>query len=214
MLDSESVEAPEPVELSFMTMDEVQSTARSLAAKARKFGGVPDMVVGIANGGTLLAYLVAEALGCPLKIVVVQRQGSIIKQRLRPIIDLLHIPPSWVMNRWTRPLWGLFQRKSAGLVENKASFDFDVEGKTILLVDDCIESGRTIEYIKPRLTDAGAARITLAVISCVGLERPGRVVEPEVLLTRIFQFYPWSHNSPYHGAYVDFMAKHKLPTYK
>lgn len=214
MLDSEPVEAPAPIAQSFMTMDEVLSTARSLADRARKQSGLPDMVIGIANGGTLLAYLVAEALECPLKIVVVQRQGSIIKQRLRPIIDFLHIPPAWIMNRWTRPLWGLFQRKSAGLVENKASFDFSVEGKTILLVDDCIESGRTIEYIKPRLTDAGAARITLAVISCIGLEWPGRVVVPEVVLTHVFQFYPWSNNSPHHGAYMDFMAKHNIQIYK
>jgi len=214
MLDSEPVEAPEPLEHSFMTMDEVMSTARTLAERARKQIGVPDMVIGIANGGTLLAYLVAQALDCPLQIVAVQRQGSIIKQRLRPIIDFFHIPPSLIMNRWTRPFWGLFQRKSAGLVENKSSFDFSVEGKDVLLVDDCVESGRTIEYIKPRLAGAGAARITLAVISVVGLEREGRTVEPEILLTRVFQFYPWSSNSPYFGAYMDFMTKHNIKIYK
>jgi hypoxanthine phosphoribosyltransferase len=214
MLDSESVAAPEPVEHSFMTMDDVMSTARSLADLARKKNGVPDMVIGIANGGTLLAYLVAQALGCPLKIVAVQRQGSIIKQRLRPIIDFFHVPPSWILNPLVRPLWSVFQRKTSGLVENKSSFDFSVEGQDILLVDDCVESGRTIEYIKPRLAGAGARRITLAVISVVGLERAGRVVEPEILLTRVFQFYPWSNNSPHHGAYTAFMAKNNIQIYK
>ena len=210
MLQSESVEQPAPIEHSFMTMDEVASAARTLAQMARQQDRTPDIVVGIANGGTLLAYLIAEALGRPLEIVVVQRQGSIIKQRLRPIIDFFRIKPSWIMNRWTRPFWGHFQRKTAGLVENKSSFDFAIDGKDILLVDDCIESGRTIEYIRPRLTGAGAARVTLGVISCVGHDRPGRTVEPELCLTRVFQFYPWSSNSPHHGAYMEFMAKNKI----
>jgi len=214
MPDSEPIAAAEPVEHSFMTMDEVLSTSQALAEMARKRNCAPDMVIGIANGGTLLAYLVAEALGRPLKIVLVQRQGSIIKQRLRPIVDFFHIPPSWILNRWLRPMWGMFQRKTSGLVENRPSFDFSVEGKDILLVDDCVESGRTVEYIKARLIDAGAARITLAVISVVGLERPGRVVEPEILLTRVFQFYPWSNNSPHHSAYIDFMKANNIHIYR
>jgi len=214
MLDSESVEKPVPIEHSFVTMDEVRSMCRTLAELARQRGPIPDLVIGIANGGTLPAYLVAEALGRPLKLVFVQHKGSAIKQRLRPLVDFFHIPPAWILNPLVRPLWALFQRRTSGLVENTSSFDFSVDGKDVLLVDDCVESGKTVNYIKDRLAGAGAARIAVAVISCVGLDRPDRVAEPEISLTHIFQFYPWSNNSPHRGAFLDFMTTHDIQMYR
>ena len=214
MLDRETVTTPDPIEHSFVTMDEVTGMARSLAAMARKPSGAPDMVVGIANGGTLPAYLVAEALALPLQIVLVQHKGSAIKRRLRPIVDFLHIPPTWILNPWVRPFWALFQRRTSALVENTASFAFGVDGKDVLLVDDCIETGKTVKYIKDRLLAAGAARVAVAVISCVGQDRPDRVVEPEFFLTHIFQFYPWSNNSPHHPAFDAFMTARDIQIYR
>jgi len=56
---------------------------------------------------------------------------------------------------------------SAGQVTILRDIDLDVEGRTILLIDDILESGRTLAFAKDLLSARGAARI----YTCVLLEK-------------------------------------------
>ncbi len=59
---------------------------------------------------------------------------------------------------------------SSGQVEILKDIDSDVRGRDILLVDDILESGRTLAFAKDLLMARGARRVLTAVL----LEKPGK----------------------------------------
>ena len=60
--------------------------------------------------------------------------------------------------------------KSSGHVEIKKDITDDVMGRDILLVDDILESGRTLSFAKDMLLDRGANSVKL----CVFLNKSGK----------------------------------------
>lgn len=61
--------------------------------------------------------------------------------------------------------------QSSGEVQIGRDLGEDVQGKTILIVDDILETGRTLSYAKELLTSRGAANIKVAML----LEKPGKL---------------------------------------
>lgn len=59
---------------------------------------------------------------------------------------------------------------SSGRIEILKDLDSSVEGRDVLLVDDILESGRTIAFAKNLLTARGARRVMVSVV----LEKPGK----------------------------------------
>ncbi len=59
---------------------------------------------------------------------------------------------------------------SSGQVEILRDVQSDVRGRDVLLVDDILESGRTLAFAKDLLAARGAARVMSAVL----LEKPGK----------------------------------------
>lgn len=53
---------------------------------------------------------------------------------------------------------------SAGQVEILRDVQSDVRGRDVLLVDDILESGRTLKFAKELLLERGAHRVTIAVL--------------------------------------------------
>lgn len=65
---------------------------------------------------------------------------------------------------------------SSGIVEVVRDLETDVSGRHILLVDDILESGRTLQFAKQLVTERGASKTE----ACVLLNKPGRrIVEIE-----------------------------------
>lgn len=63
---------------------------------------------------------------------------------------------------------------SAGTVTVLRDIETDVAGRNVLIVDDILESGRTLAHAKRLLAERGAARVGVAVL----LDKPGhRAVE-------------------------------------
>ena len=60
--------------------------------------------------------------------------------------------------------------RSAGVVTILRDVESDVRGRDVLLVDDILESGRTLAYAKDLLAARGASR----VLVCVLLEKPAK----------------------------------------
>ncbi|MBQ8094361.1 MAG: hypoxanthine phosphoribosyltransferase [Clostridia bacterium] len=66
--------------------------------------------------------------------------------------------------------------QSSGFVHIKKDLDRDIEGKDVLLVEDIVDSGRTLAYLKTMLKERGANSIRVATL----LDKPeGRQVEME-----------------------------------
>ncbi len=59
---------------------------------------------------------------------------------------------------------------SSGRIEILKDLDSSVEGRDVLLVDDILESGRTIAFAKNLLMARGARRVMVSVV----LEKPGK----------------------------------------
>jgi hypoxanthine phosphoribosyltransferase len=64
--------------------------------------------------------------------------------------------------------------KSAGKVTLIRDVESDVAGRDVLLIDDILESGRTIAFAKALMTRRGARRVAVAVL----LEKPGKLAQP------------------------------------
>jgi hypoxanthine phosphoribosyltransferase len=61
--------------------------------------------------------------------------------------------------------------KSSGQVEVLRDIESDVKGRDVLLIDDILESGRTLAFAKDLLAARGAARCMTAVL----LDKPGHL---------------------------------------
>lgn len=59
---------------------------------------------------------------------------------------------------------------SSGTVRIVRDIDTDVAGREVLLIDDILESGRTLAFARRLMQDRGAARVDVAVL----LEKPGK----------------------------------------
>ena len=61
---------------------------------------------------------------------------------------------------------------SSGTVTVLRDLETEVAGRDVLIVDDILESGRTLAYAKRLLAERGARRVALAVL----LDKPGHRV--------------------------------------
>lgn len=63
---------------------------------------------------------------------------------------------------------------SSGEVRVVRDIDSDVAGRDVLLIDDILESGRTLAFAKSTMVARGARRVGVAVL----LEKPGKRAQP------------------------------------
>ena len=120
-----------------------------------------------------MAQYLATTIGDPDRaaIIGIRTRGAVLAQRLHKILAL--------ESKWTVPLGilditlyrdDLSQLASHPLVR-KTHLDFDVTGRTVLLIDDVIHTGRTIRCAIDEIIDFGRPKaIRLAVL----VDRAGR----------------------------------------
>jgi hypoxanthine phosphoribosyltransferase len=188
----------------YMTLDEAIGLSQALAGRARALAPAAELVVGLANGAVMPTRIVATALGIPFHMVKVRRQGSRLKQRLSAAKRLLRLPPGLLRHPLVNAVSLAFDRRFGRIEDAGGALDFAVAGRTVLVIDDCIDSGASIAHVRDRLTAAGAARVQIAVLCWSNKQdteaRHG--VVPDVHLHRRIQYYPWSINSPHYAAFV------------
>jgi hypoxanthine phosphoribosyltransferase len=63
---------------------------------------------------------------------------------------------------------------SSGEVAVLRDIESDVAGRDVLLIDDILESGRTVAFARKMMVDRGARRVGVAVL----LEKPGKRAQP------------------------------------
>jgi len=59
---------------------------------------------------------------------------------------------------------------SSGTIEVLRDIESDVEGRDVLLIDDILESGRTLAFARERLLSRGARRVEIVAL----LDKPGK----------------------------------------
>ena len=101
-----------------------------------------------------------------LAIVGIHRRGAILARRLRTLLDELlgtEVPLGDVDISFYRD--DLSRRADAPVV-NASHVDFDVDGRTVVIVDDVLYTGRTVRAAIEAIFDYGRpARVQLAVLA-------------------------------------------------
>lgn len=146
-----------------------------LAAKLEKYRAQPQtVVVGLARGGVVVAHAVAQVLHLPLDVIVIRKVGAPDQEELaigavdeegdgflnQGIIHALNIRPEYVQKEVDQ------QKKVAGeraALYRKGKKKIDIEGKTVIVVDDGIATGASVRAALLGLKKKGAKKVVLAV---------------------------------------------------
>jgi hypoxanthine phosphoribosyltransferase len=201
----------------YMSITDAIAISRELARAIDNKMGLPDMVVGIANGALLPTKVVGDYLGRPYEIVRVRRRGSGFKQRLVRLKQRLRIPSGLVtvgpmavvlrtFEHYTSKMW------PQELEARDDTLGFDVRDRHVLLIDDCIETGASIQFVLRQLLAGGAAKVSVGAICLYGetklpADQPGY---PDVFLHRTIHFYPWCVANAEYDDYLRWLDLNQL----
>ncbi|MBS0648058.1 MAG: phosphoribosyltransferase [Verrucomicrobia bacterium] len=146
-----------------------------LAEKLEKYRDPSQtVVVGLARGGVVVAYALAQALNLPLDVVVIRKIGAPLQDELAigaideegqgffndGIIQALNISPSYLQEEIEKQKKVAQQRAALYRQGGKKT---DVKGKTVLVVDDGIATGASMKAALYALKQKGAKKTILAV---------------------------------------------------
>lgn len=148
---------------------------RMLGEALSVYAGRTDvLVLALPRGGVPVAYEIARMLAVPLDIWLVRKLGAPGQEELamgamagadtlvlnKEIIKLLNIDEASIDAAITRERTELERRNK---LYRRGMPAPDIQGKTIILVDDGLATGATMHAAIVSLHDAGAARIVVAV---------------------------------------------------
>lgn len=147
---------------------------RLLAKKLVKYANRPDvLVLALPRGGVPVGCEVAKTLNAPLDVYVVRKLGVPGREELamgaiagggvrvlnESVVEALDIPALVIKSVAARELRELERREHAYRAGRGA---LDVEGRTVILVDDGIATGSTMRAAVAALRQLKAARIVVA----------------------------------------------------
>lgn len=146
-----------------------------MADKLRDYADRPDvLVLALPRGGVPVAYEVAKALHAPLDVFVVRKlgvpgheemaMGAIasggVKMINEDVVQLLNIPDS-VIDSVTAQEQRELERRDRAYRDDRP--EPQIEGKTILLIDDGLATGATMHAAVRAVRQRSPARIVVAV---------------------------------------------------
>jgi predicted phosphoribosyltransferase len=152
-----------------------RDAGRKLAERLAAYANRPDVVVlALPRGGVPVAYEVARALNAPLDVFNVRKLGVPGHSELamgavasggvrvlnREVIDTLQIPDNLIDRVAAREQEELERRER--LYRDDRAFP-DLRGKTVILVDDGLATGATMQAAATALRKQNPARIVVAV---------------------------------------------------
>jgi putative phosphoribosyl transferase len=161
-----------------------RDAGRRLAKLLGRFRDEHPVVVGMARGGVPVAAEVARALDAPLDVVVVRKVGAPLQPEFAigalaeggirllsdEVVEALGIEAEELealVARQQRELGAGLERYRAGVPPRA------IDGRTVLLVDDGLATGRSARAAALSLRKRGAARVVLAVPVAAPTSLPG-----------------------------------------
>jgi putative phosphoribosyl transferase len=151
-----------------------RAAGRALAAQLERFRGEHPVVVGIPRGGVPVAAEVAGALDAPLDVALVRKIGA--PQNCEYAIGALAEGGVHVLSVGAARALGLSEAELAALITDVeaelherlrryrgARPPIDLAGRTAILVDDGLATGRSALAAVRSLRKRGAKRVILAV---------------------------------------------------
>lgn len=167
--------------------------AEKLATKLEKFRDENPLILAIPRGGVITGDVIAKTLGVQLDIIVSRKIGAPNNPELAigavmhdgsffpnsELIHMLQVPQYYIDDEIQSQLKEIERR----LVKFRGSKNYDLKGKTVILVDDGIATGATIFVAIQWIKKQNPKRLIVAVP--VGpqdtLEKLKQIVEVVVL---------------------------------
>lgn len=152
-----------------------QDAGRRLAERFIEHPPTGDVIVlGLPRGGIPVAYEIAKALKAPLDVLVVRKLGAPFNPELaigaigprgvvflnEQVIGMLHISEDTLESIRAREQAVLSERER---IYRRASEPLEVEGRTVIVVDDGIATGATMMAAVQALAQLKPARTIVAV---------------------------------------------------
>jgi hypoxanthine phosphoribosyltransferase len=155
--------------------EKMQSYCNQLAEKVRAVYS-PDLIVAIAAGGTVPGELISRNLGIPIAHITIRRNIQIHR--------MYHKDP-WLQ----RSLWSLYHHYLFQTTKPEVFTEItaDLSGKRILLVDDTIHTGATLDVAKAYFNKKAVLDIQIATLAYVSDKVPDFSVLPKGNYC-----FPWS----------------------
>jgi putative phosphoribosyl transferase len=147
---------------------------RRLAALLGDYAREDPIVVGIPRGGIPVASEVARALGAPLDVVIVRKIGApanpeyAIGAVAEGGVSVINRQVVLALHLGIHELEAVLERAREELAERLTRYEsihrrVAVAGRTVILVDDGLATGRSAEAAARSLRERGAGRVVLAV---------------------------------------------------
>lgn len=130
---------------------------KQLAKKLEFVKEENPIILAIPRGGVVVADAVASFLGCKLDIIVSRKIGAPFNSELAigavlhdgsyfpnsEVVKMLHIPQSYTDSEIVEQMKEIQRR----LISYRGSVYYDLEGKTVVLVDDGLATGATMVVV-------------------------------------------------------------------
>ena len=148
---------------------------RFLATKLSKYSGRDDVIVlGLPRGGVPVAYEVARALRVPLDVFIVRKLGVPGFEELAVGaiasggVRVLNEDVARALPNANEIIEAVTKRETAELERREQEYRDgrpapDLQGKTVILIDDGLATGATMRAAVKALRQRGAAKIVVAV---------------------------------------------------
>ena len=150
-----------------VSIEEVVSLCRDLSGKI-KLTYSPDIVVAIDYGGSTPGELIGHNLSIPVVHLVIRRNTDIVRRYAND-----PIPLRWIISFYHHYLF----RTVTPYVSKVSEVDF--AGKNILIVDDSIHTGATLNVAVRYLCEHGANAIKSASLSHIEEIKPDFTILPQ-----------------------------------
>jgi putative phosphoribosyl transferase len=149
-----------------------------LAAELKRYAGEPNLIIlGLPRGGVPVAFEVARALRAPLDVFIVRKLGTPGQRELAmgaiasggirvindQVVEMLRIPMVVIDEVAAKEEQELKRREFAYRGDYSEP---QVSGKTVILIDDGIATGSTMQAAIRALNSQEPARLIVAVPTC------------------------------------------------
>ncbi|MCH7541389.1 phosphoribosyltransferase [Patescibacteria group bacterium] len=155
-----------------MRFESRKGAGRLLADRLKKYGK-DCLVLAIPRGGVVIGAEIARALSCTLDVIIIRklgapgnpelaigattsRGGKVLDQKL---IDKLQATSEYVNSELEKQILEAKRRESLYTKEKK----LDLLGKTVILVDDGIATGATVEAAIHAVREEAPTKVILAI---------------------------------------------------
>lgn len=194
----------------FMSFGDAEALAAALYHRIAVLRPAPEAVIGIATGGLYLAHSLASRLAVPCLVLRIQRKATRLKRRLGRCRPLVRLAARVLSTPAIGPPARAILDRMNGLEEiPPGSVALPVAGKHLILVDDCVESGQTLQRARSIAAACGASSVRSAVITWAARPPLGTpsLVAPDIWLNRLVPHFPWSANSPWYPEFERWLSQ-------